>query len=65
MCKIHNFGVGSLRLADLEAGGKDKTEFIKWREEMALQDAALERATLERKHLVSGYRLNTLFYIIM
>lgn len=41
------------RLADLEAGGKDKVEFMKWREEMAQRDAAQQKAAIERRHIVS------------
>ena len=41
------------RLADLDAGGRDKAEFDKWREEMTLKDAAQQKAKLERRHLVN------------
>ena len=42
------------RLADLDAGGRDTTEYYKWKEEMAQRDAAEEKARVERKHLVSS-----------
>lgn len=43
----------SLRLASLEAGQRDASDYIKWQEEMRQRAAAEKLADIERKHLVS------------
>ena len=43
----------TFRLAMLETGGRDDGEFLKWQKEMKQRDAAVEWATLEKKHLVN------------
>ncbi len=42
----------SLRLASLEAGQRDASDYIKWQEEMRQRTAAEKLADMERKHLV-------------
>lgn len=42
----------SFRLANLEAGQRDASDFIKWQEEMKQREAAEKLAEIERKHLV-------------
>ena len=42
----------SLRLASLEAGQRDASDYIKWQEEMRQRAAAEKLADIERKHLV-------------
>ena len=41
------------RLASLEAGEKDASEFTRWQEEMKQREAAEKLADIQRKHLVS------------
>lgn len=41
-----------LRLASLEAGQRDASDYIKWQEEMRQRAAAEKLADIERKHLV-------------
>ena len=43
----------SLRLASLEAGQRDASDYIKWQEEMKQRAAAEKLADIERKHLVN------------
>jgi hypothetical protein len=43
----------SLRLASLEAGQRDASDYIKWQEEMRQRTAAEKLADMERKHLVN------------
>lgn len=45
--------MSAIRLAGLEAGEGDSSEFLKWQNEMKQMDAAEEKAENERKHLVS------------
>ena len=40
------------RLASLEAGQRDASDYIKWQEEMKQRAAAEKLADIERKHLV-------------
>lgn len=40
------------RLASLEAGQRDASDFIRWQEEMKQREAAEKLADIERKHLV-------------
>ncbi len=40
------------RLASLEAGEKDASEFTRWQEEMKQREAAEKLADIQRKHLV-------------
>lgn len=39
------------KLASLEAGGRDDSEFVKWQEEMKQKEIAEKTAEIERKHL--------------
>lgn len=41
------------RLASLEAGQRDDSEYLKWQEEIKQREAAEKLAEIERKHLVS------------
>ena len=50
------------RLASLEAGERDASEFTRWQEEMKQKEMAEKLAEIERKHLVRATSTIVLLY---